>query len=70
MAEQKAFILTTLLSDIALLEPGLTEEILECQLKVMNRVSTSIIDLVNSQAHVDKHKKSEQDLLKLIEFKI
>ena len=60
MAEQLAFILTTLLSDIAIITPDKTEqqEIIGCQLEVLQRLTESITDSLKTKM-VDEHKKGQ-----------
>ena len=58
MAEKLAFILTTLLSDVAVLDEPSRQSIIALQIEVLQRLAESITtDLVKSDGHVDIHKR-------------
>ncbi|CAG7786962.1 unnamed protein product, partial [Allacma fusca] len=58
MAEKLAFILTTLLSDVAVLSEPDRKVVIALQLEVLQRLGESITtDLLKSEAHVDIHKR-------------
>lgn len=57
MTEKLAFILTTLLCDVAvLLDENDRKEIVSVQLEVLQRLSESITEAINL-SHADQHKK-------------
>jgi len=56
MAEKMAFILTTLLCDIAVLSDDYRHEIIALQIEVFQRLTESIVDGLK-HAKFDQHKK-------------
>jgi len=61
MAEKLSFILTTLLSDVAILSDSTSQmEIVSCQLEVLQRISEAITDALKNPPLADQHKKGRR----------